>query len=748
MYLPVNLAFYWKTLLAVPGAESGFTDAGNKLFNDLFYDITSYYANIDITTCKFHEEHLYRVMTLRWFPQFSELRDYQKTYLEDQGFLIPDDPFLETFKMRTQGHSIAAIADSMYEPSFHLKRDISYTLKDGVLSFDFNIFEGEHAVQIINESYATPWGEIIPIESVNLIATEVALEESPFWNNFAALVYNKRIEDTETELEYRTKILSLTYMAYKGLTPKALNTTMNVLFSLPVTIHSFEKVQEITSTYLKTDKEKYTLDPNLGALRDDIRVGNTYPKFTALYDIITVVDASTDPEWVDQLVLPQWMYHSTIDAHKRMDLTTEIPLTFGSAPGNAEIRYDTPGMEPYADPDDPTSFKVKTITSYIWHAQLKNAISQIVLNLNKIGHKLPDFSFLEEVLPIWTSYLVTGKLNVSSELIPINYADTAGMSRVTSSMEMNLCKPGDILVASLNGVETGSGEIINVHYKDIVYKPLGGTFAIGGSLSVPTNDRVTGEITAYSPRFDHGSFEERSLLGIAAGEPSFRIGHLTLLNVEGFDPIFWEKDTCHTLTDASNFPPATFGSSLIDPYLSSGFSYKNSPSIQEGATVLTSDSPNPPVGSRPATEVSSVHPGLVLSSESLGFTYGYIPGAANDHTWTFREGFTNVIRIQFQAGEVSIDYVGTGTTNVFTLTGTYGVDTQVSLVCYVDAADNNIKWRLYTRDSSGTVQTGTWDTGISAGAPRYFDTLLMSAGTTSRETTKMLLDGTVHRGSF
>ncbi len=744
MKLPVNLAYYWKTLLAVPGQESGFTDAGNKLFNDLFYDITNYYANLDLLSCNFNEKHLYRIVTFRWYPGFNDLKTYQKTYLEDNGFVIPDDPFLGTFKANTDGKHIAALADSLYDPSFHLKNELSYRIKDYEIYLKFNIVDSEHSPQRISEKFVTPWGDTLDIFSVNLIASEIALEQSPFWDNFASLVYHKQIEDTETEIEYRQKILGLTYMSYRGLTSKSLNTTVNVVLGLPVLLHSNEEIMHIEADKLTTDKDTYDLDPLLGPLKSNIQVGHKYEKFTALYDIIRVEDAVNSPNWADQVRLPRWMYQSSYGYHEKMDLSREISLEY-QAPGyegENEIRFDTPGMEPFMDPEDPRELKVKSVTYYLWHAQLKNSICRILVDLSKIGSSnFADISVIDSVLPIWTAYMTTGELEVSDELVPLVYEETLDLSVIWLDSSMHFGSEGDIIeAASGPNVE---GVIEHIQYNRVVYKPTVGSFLVGDDIQIRDKEHINGNITELQTRFDHGSVEERGGLGVILGSPNVRTDHVSHVDMQGFSPEFYNEDTVVPVAGANNFPPTTFGAQMIDPYLSeagTGFAFKDHPSWLDGGIILASDGRL--LGPKTAIVGTSLLTPAAVDTMTLQVE---LSGSPIDQTIVFEDG-SDILSVRIMDTSVRVERSFTGEVNTFAIPDISPNNLEVCLDVYVNESSGFIEWRVQSFNGGVRTSIGTYTTGGTEDPLNFYSVMGVLTSTNSVE--KIWVNGTAIRGEF
>ena len=124
MKLPINLPFLWKVILNTPGEESGFVDAGNKLLNDIFYDLSNYYANLDVESCNLFRKHLTRIVTFRYYEDYDTLTTSQQAYLYDNGFIVPDDTTLGTYKAAFAGKSVASLSDSLYEPDFYIKNNL------------------------------------------------------------------------------------------------------------------------------------------------------------------------------------------------------------------------------------------------------------------------------------------------------------------------------------------------------------------------------------------------------------------------------------------------------------------------------------------------------------------------------------------------------------------------------------------------------------------------------------------------
>lgn len=426
--IPVNLPYYWKVVLKIASGESGFVDAGNNLLNDLFFDIFSFYQNCDIMTSQVFRKFNHRIMKIQYFLSSDNQNITITDDLYGAGFCVDDTTAGFKLKLNTGTKKIASLADSFYMPQFIISEGTEYTTdSDGVTRFHTNIFVDDVTQPSVItpwqfENYITPSGLLVRVRTAYLLATDVSMKDSPLYNNYGALVYDREIIDSETEFEYRNKILGLFYLMYSGMTYSALNAAVNVMCGYPVTLHNNETVMDIDTTHnlIKTEyrdvsgslhTEEYTLIPSM-PLADTIKVGYMYAKFTPLYGVITVQDSNTDPDWAHDQVLPEELYKTDYTAHKKIDLTTTLPLVYQDSvsldpvTGDPYIRYDTPGMVPF---NVGGTLSVYTWTYYIWNHFLKNALCKITITTDTSAKNMTDvlsMEFLDSVLPIWLYYIV------------------------------------------------------------------------------------------------------------------------------------------------------------------------------------------------------------------------------------------------------------------------------------------------------------------------------------------------------
>ena len=588
MNLPINLPFLWKVVLNTPGEESGFIDAGNKLLNDLFYDLTSYYANLDIESCNLFKKHLTRIVTFRYYPDYDSLTPAQQAYLYDNGFVVPDDSVLGTYKAYVSGKAIAALSDSFYEPDFYIKNNLGFEVDNGVITFDFNIFDNEDGVSYNNENYVTAWGELISIRTVRLFASESTLEESPLWNNFGGLVYSREIEETETEEEYRSKIIGLFYLFYRGMTQNTLNTSLNVAFGFPVFLNNNEKILEISTTTITTDQGTYTIDSNY-SLNPDLEVGRTYPKFTPIHNVITITDYETDPTWIQGKILPWYMYYNSDVSSRIVDLTTTYPFTYtGSA--TSRLRYDTWGVHPFWD-DTTSSVRTYHYTYYVWEQFFKNTLFSIDLKLNDFNlDDIVEMEIFDSVLPIWSAYILTGELEIEDELL-INEPNNPG------SLEEDPVYLGASVTAGFGSSSYFADTTVKTFAPTAWTsdRELPNTFTnVGATVTSVNHGLVEGDTVKLPTGFFGGMEYLRVVAPVAAN--TFTVTPVPFANVgpaTGYET-FDSMGDYNRAVPAIAIPTFKFNAMAVDPYWHAGAGLPNwiesqRPGMLDGAHVMTSD---------------------------------------------------------------------------------------------------------------------------------------------------------------
>ncbi len=386
--LPVNLPYFWKFMLGVPSKESGFVDAGNKLVDDLFHDITNYYLDKDIRTCNMFQKHLYRLIKFRYYSGFPTLTATRQTELKTLGFIYPNTdgtPGIDYKYNFTdyEPRTIGVIADSFYNPTIMVKQDVNFELDNGTMTFLFNPVEGDASFFWTSNTYTTSWGETIAIQECNLIAMNLEMWESPLWEDYGCLVYSSEYDPTsETEQEYRQKIIGLFLLFYNGMKINVLNAAVNTMLGLPVFLYEHELIKLITSTEIITDKSTYVYDITI-PLHPKVVKGQVMNQFDTVHNVVEITDHVTDLDWINGKSLPDFLFITpgTVNMNPTIDCTTTQDIKQGPPPfvmhevgGPVAIVMDNVGL-------DGLTWNNSDETKLYYIAQFRNNVKEFSIKL-------------------------------------------------------------------------------------------------------------------------------------------------------------------------------------------------------------------------------------------------------------------------------------------------------------------------------------------------------------------------------
>ena len=299
--LPVNTPFYWSVIKSSFDKESAFVSAGNLLLNDILESIIAEQDSIDPRTAGITSPVSMRFATIGRLKNVdveSELLDIDREYLIKNSILMKHyedisgvPTFLGSFDLFCEDtRSISKITDRYYAPDTILINGIDYMCTTQQIRFDVDPITALLSAE--ESSITCPSSKSYEVTYGSYIFQQVEKKDGPLYRDFGTLVYHRDINDIETELEYRRKIVGLMLAYYHGSTLVAIEAAANTLLGLPVTLYDNEVIvsvaETIPTTVVRTDKETYVLDNTLPINREILQQGASLKAYTPFHQIVTI----------------------------------------------------------------------------------------------------------------------------------------------------------------------------------------------------------------------------------------------------------------------------------------------------------------------------------------------------------------------------------------------------------------------------------------------------------------------------
>lgn len=409
---------FWKVLReTAKDPEKLALQAAGAEFMEIFRDMRTRYAALNILTCPVYKPYGSRTITMRRLPDqiltaWSGLGESRKSFFRDRLFLVPEDA--GRFSLYDITNSVTSLSSLPDRSGQVLENDRDYLTDEGRIVFNEDPFELEWVYGIaVEKTITVPWGGRYSYNEAVMYASGLDTLDSPLFTHYEGLVSDTAGRSMfSTEALYALFVYNYFKTLYKGGTVPSLQGFINAMAGSPYILENAETVVRFDVVLVDgvlvrrvyTDRHSY--DIPLGVpLGSWVIPGAVLEKYTPIGEYIKINNYAYDPEWVGSQTHPDLAYltdkSSGISEPVEFDLDTTYSFSeIAAAPVMQRPRFDTSWS-----PVDENG-RIRTGTYGLWHKVVGPDFVMFEFATQELYDSLADLFIiiLKEILPIHIIY--------------------------------------------------------------------------------------------------------------------------------------------------------------------------------------------------------------------------------------------------------------------------------------------------------------------------------------------------------